>query len=60
MMKIGDRVQKIKGSSWHGIIVGCYSTKMTPVGWVVESEREPGSCQLYPAAALEPAQQGIM
>lgn len=52
-MKIGDRVRKTKGSSWQGIIVGSYSTSLTPVGWCVESEREPGSVQLYPEAALE-------
>lgn len=49
----GWRVRKIKGSSWQGRIVGFYSTTLTPVGYVVESEREPGSCQLYPEAALE-------
>lgn len=52
-MKLGDRVQKKKGSEWHGVIVGSYSTTLTPVGWCVESEREPGSVQLYPEAALE-------
>lgn len=52
-MKLGDRVKKKKGSSWQGIIVGSYSTALTPVGWCVESEREPGSVQLYPEAALE-------
>ncbi len=57
-MKIGDRVRKIKGSSWQGVIVGSYSTKLTPVGWCVESEREPGSVQLYPEAALEPVPDG--
>lgn len=52
-MKIGDRVRKIRGSSWQGIIVGSYSTSLTPVGWCVESEREKGSVQLYPETALE-------
>lgn len=52
-MKIGDRVRKTKGSSWQGVIVGSYSTTLTPVGWCVESEREPGSVQIYPEAALE-------
>lgn len=51
--KLGDRVQKIKGSAWHGIIVGTYSTKLTPMGYAVESEREEGSVQIYPEAALE-------
>lgn len=51
--RLGDRVRKIKGSSWQGRIVGTYSTTLTPEGYCVESEREPGSVQLYPAAALE-------
>lgn len=50
---IGDRVRKIKGSSWQGKIVGTYSTELTPEGYAVESERERGSVQIYPAAALE-------
>lgn len=48
------RVRKIKGSSWQGPIVGFYSTVLTPVGYCVESEREPGSVQIYPESALEP------
>lgn len=50
---LGDRVCKSKGSSWHGIIVGTYSTSLTPEGYCVESERETGSVQIYPASALE-------
>lgn len=50
---LGTRVRKTKGSSWHGRIVGYYSTDLTPVGYAVESEREPGSVQIYPALALE-------
>lgn len=50
---LGDRVRKIKGSSWQGCVVGTYSTDLTPEGYCVESEREPGSVQIYPAAALE-------
>lgn len=49
----GTRVRKIKGSSWQGRIVGIYSTTLTPIGFAVESEREPGSVQIYPASALE-------
>ena len=49
---IGDRVHKIKGSSWHGRVVGFYSTSLTTEGYAVESEREPGSVQIYPQAAL--------
>lgn len=56
--KFGDRVQKRTGSSWHGVVVGWYSTKLTPVGYAVESEREPGSVQIYPDAALVPAPRG--
>lgn len=53
---IGDRVTKIKGSSWTGRIVGFYSTALTPVGYCVESETERGSVQIYPEAALAPLQ----
>jgi hypothetical protein len=51
--RIGTRVRKIKGASWQGLIVGYYSTALTPEGYAVESEREPGSVQIYPRAALE-------
>lgn len=51
---MGQRVYKPMGSSWHGHIVGFYSTRITPVGFCVESEREPGSVQLYPDTAFEP------
>lgn len=50
---LGDRVRKMKGSSWQGRVCGFYSTSLTPVGYAVESEREPGSVQIYPEAALE-------
>jgi dihydrofolate reductase (trimethoprim resistance protein) len=49
---LGERVEKISGSSWRGTIVGTYSTSLTPEGYAVESEREPGSVQIYPAKAL--------
>lgn len=49
---IGDPVYKIKGSCWRGIVVGYYSTKLTPEGYVVESIKEPGSVQIYPGNAL--------
>jgi hypothetical protein len=51
--KLGDRVRKIRGSSWNGIVVGFYSTELTPIGYCVESEREKGSVQIYPEGALE-------
>lgn len=50
--KLGDRVTKTKGSSWTGKVVGFYSTSLTPEGYAVESENEPGSVQIYPVAAL--------
>jgi hypothetical protein len=49
----GDRVRKISGGSWHGHVVGFYSTELMPIGYCVESEREPGSVQIYPERALE-------
>lgn len=52
---LGTRVRKVKGSSWQGRIVGFYATDLTPEGYAVESEREPGSVQIYPVSALEPA-----
>lgn len=51
--KLGDRVQKSKGSRWRGRVVGFYSTDLTPEGYAVESSTEHGSVQIYPAAALE-------
>lgn len=50
---LGDRVEKTKGSAWHGRVVGFYSTSLTQFGYAVESEREPGSVQIYPEAALK-------
>jgi dihydrofolate reductase (trimethoprim resistance protein) len=52
---IGDNVRKVRGSQWHGRVVGWYSTELTPEGYVVESDRERGSVQIYPASALERA-----
>jgi hypothetical protein len=49
---LGQRVRKISGSCWHGRVVGTYRTVLTAEGYCVESEREPGSVQLYPAHAL--------
>ena len=49
---LGTRVTKIRGSSWTGHVVGYYSTSLNPDGICVESENEPGSVQVYPAAAL--------
>jgi len=52
---MGDKVQKVRGSQWHGRIVGWYSTELTPEGYAVESDTERGSVQIYPASALERA-----
>ena len=49
----GDAVRKIKGSQWSGLVVGEYSTTLTPEGYAVESFTEKGSVQIYPASALE-------
>lgn len=50
---LGERVRKKRGSSWQGRVVGFYSTSLTPIGYAVESEREPGSVHIYPESALE-------
>ena len=50
--RLGDRVTKTKGSSWTGLVVGFYSTTLTPEGYAVESESERGSVQIYPVGAL--------
>lgn len=47
-----QRVTKKSGSSWTGKIVGFYTTKLTPLGYCIESENEPGSVQNYPEAAI--------
>jgi dihydrofolate reductase (trimethoprim resistance protein) len=52
----GTRLRKKAGSSWQGRVVGFYQTHLTPEGYAIESEREPGSVQIYPAAALEEVQ----
>jgi len=51
--KLGDFVQKKRGSSWRGVVVGFYSTVYTPIGYCVDSAFEPGSVQVWPEAALE-------
>jgi len=56
---IGDRVTKTKGSKWTGRVVGFYSTDLTPEGYAVESENEPGSVQIYPAAAIAALTEGV-
>ena len=53
--RLGDRVTKTKGSNWTGRVVGYYSTSLTPEGYAVESENEPGSVQIYPVGALTDA-----
>lgn len=51
---IGDYVAKKSGSSWRGKVVGFYRTKLTSIGYVVESYFEENSVQNYPEVALEP------
>ena len=51
--KFGDYVRKTKGSCWEGFVVGNYSTKLTPIGYCVESFAHKGSVQIYPESALE-------
>jgi hypothetical protein len=51
-LNLGDYVQKKSGSAWAGVIVGTYSTHLTPEGYAVESSAHPGSVQIYPASAL--------
>lgn len=58
-LKIKDHVKKISGSEWHGTIVGFYSTHLTPIGFAVESNREKGSVQIYPEAALRKEQKDV-
>ncbi len=50
--RLGDMVQKVRGSKWRGKVVGFYSTEATPIGYSVESAYEPGSVQVWPEAAL--------
>ena len=50
----GQYVKKRTGSSWHGKVVGFYTTGWTPRGYCVESEFEPGSVQIYPEISLIP------
>ena len=51
--KLGDRLTKISGSNWQGLVVGFYSTDLTPIGYAIESEKEKGSVQIYPERALK-------
>lgn len=58
--QFGDRVEKTKGSNWHGKVVGCYATELTPEGYAVESSTESGSVQIYPASALRLSQDYVL
>ncbi len=52
--KRGDRVRKVSGSEWEGVVVGEYSTAFNPEGYyAVESCAHKGTVQIYPAKALE-------
>jgi len=50
---LGARVRKKSGSQWQGRVVGYYSASRTKNGIAVESEREIGNVQVYPAEAFE-------
>lgn len=51
---LGDSVRKRPGGgAWRGEVVGVYLASKTPLGFAVESVREEGSVQIYPAKALE-------
>ena len=50
--RLGDMVQKVRGSKWRGKVVGFYSTEATPIGYSIESAFEPGSVQVWPEAVL--------
>lgn len=52
--RYGDLLQKKRGSTWRGKVVGWYSTELTPEGYAIASHFEPGNVQVYPVAALEP------
>lgn len=52
LMLSKQRVTKISGASWTGQVVGFYSTRLTPVGYCIESENERGAVQIYPITAL--------
>ena len=51
--KLGDKVQKVKGSEWFGTVVGFYSTEQTHEGYAVESGAHKNTVQIYPVQALE-------
>lgn len=51
---LGDSVRKRPGGGeWRGVVVGLYLASKTPLGFAVESVREEGSVQIYPARALQ-------
>lgn len=50
---VGDFVKRSKGS-WYGIIVGGYSTHLTPIGYNVMSLKEIGCVHVEPEHTLEP------
>lgn len=52
-LPLGVRVRKKSGSQWQGRVVGYYSASRTKNGIAVESEREIGNVQVYPAEAFE-------
>ncbi len=49
---LGDRVKKVSGAEWEGIVCGFYVSSLTEIGYAVESETHKGSVQIYPETAL--------
>jgi hypothetical protein len=50
---MGSVWRKTSGSEWSGKVVGYYSTTLTSEGLCIESDKHPGSVQIYPMKALE-------
>lgn len=49
----GTELRKKSGAAWSGKVVGFYSSSLTPEGYAIESDKHPGSVQIYPLSALE-------
>lgn len=54
----GQWLTKRSGASWTGLVVGFYSTSLTPIGYCIESDAETGSVQIYPERALKAVHKG--
>lgn len=49
---LGQYVKRKRGN-WHGVVVGFYSTELTPEGYCVMSLREYGCVHVEPERMLE-------